>query len=367
MVGRVEFLVATRVVIGRPAVLPLGEPELLGGIAHAEGVEDAVVIDQAFERAGPVAGDPVDHIAAVGRSQRAGLVAVEEGVAFPGKGPALLQVFQRAVAPVLADRIGEGLAVAGRTVEIDHHHRIARPGIGRGVPAPGPGIAERALRPAMDDEGDRILPALDIAGRLDDIAVHRLAVPAGEAELLGLAEGLGVQRRVHIGDPARHFPPAEGLDEQLARPGQGVLGEDETRLGLLEGRDMARAGDRHDRAAGHIDRKQPRLTDVAGRGIESPPVARPLQGVGGPVPVRSNLTDLSGRHVPQEDGVFVGLEPGPRHGPIRHRPAVRREHRTCVPCVIGVGQVLEGPVAAQAIGPEQVEIGAPRLGPAGHA
>ena len=52
----------------------------------------------------------------------------------------------------------------------------------------------------------------------------------------------------HIGDAPRHLAAAEGLDEQLAGPGQAVLGEDETGRRLLEGRDMALARDRHDRS-----------------------------------------------------------------------------------------------------------------------
>src|SRR5690606_39883920 len=102
--------------------------------------------DQALPRLVPVAGDPVDHEAAVAGAERAGLVAVEEGVLPLRRGPALLQVFQRAVAPVAADRVGECLAVAGAAVEIDHHHRVALPGVGLRVPAVAPAVAEAALR-----------------------------------------------------------------------------------------------------------------------------------------------------------------------------------------------------------------------------
>src|SRR3546814_19392173 len=71
------------------------------------------MVDQALPRLVPDSGDPVHHVAAVAGAQRAGLVAVEERVLVLGGGPALLQVLQRAVAPVLADRVGEGLAVTG--------------------------------------------------------------------------------------------------------------------------------------------------------------------------------------------------------------------------------------------------------------
>ena len=79
---------------------------------------------------------------------------------------------------MLRNRIGEGLAVAGAAVEIDHHHRIALPGVGLRVPAVAPAIAEAALRPAMDQERDRILLARLVVPRLHHVAVHGLVVPA---------------------------------------------------------------------------------------------------------------------------------------------------------------------------------------------
>src|SRR5690606_27700329 len=81
VVDRVEALVAFRVVVRRATVLPLAEPQLLGGVAHDAVVEHAVVVDQALPRAGfgrvPVAGDPVHHVAAVAGTQRAGVGAIE--------------------------------------------------------------------------------------------------------------------------------------------------------------------------------------------------------------------------------------------------------------------------------------------------
>src|SRR3546814_16747709 len=83
--------------------------------------EHAVVVDQAFPRAGfgrmPVACQPVHHVAAVAGAECAGVGAVEEVVLLLRRGPALLQVLQRPVAPVLADRVGERLAVADRAVD----------------------------------------------------------------------------------------------------------------------------------------------------------------------------------------------------------------------------------------------------------
>src|SRR5688572_1063151 len=104
----------------------------------------------------PVAGDPVDHVAAVACAERAGIGAVEEGVSLLCRGPALLQVLQRLAAPVLADGVGKGLAVTGGAMEIDHHHGVALPRIGLWIPAIAPTVAEAALRAAVNQEGDRI-------------------------------------------------------------------------------------------------------------------------------------------------------------------------------------------------------------------
>src|SRR3546814_19427873 len=69
---------------------------------------------------------------------------------------AFLQVFKRFAAPVAGDRIGERLAVAGRTVKVDEHDRVTHAGVARRVPAVLEVIAHAALRAAMDDDRDRI-------------------------------------------------------------------------------------------------------------------------------------------------------------------------------------------------------------------
>uniref|UniRef100_A0A0N4Z1H5 LigA n=1 Tax=Parastrongyloides trichosuri TaxID=131310 RepID=A0A0N4Z1H5_PARTI len=348
VVGRVELLIALRVLPRRAALLPLGA------------VEHAVMVDQALERAVPVTGNPVDHEAAVAGTQRTGLVTVEEGILRLGEGPALLQVFQRAVAPVLADGVGELLTVAGRAVEIDHHHRIARARIGLGVPAVGPAVAERALRPAVDQEGDRVFLALDIVGGLDDVAVDRLVVPAGEAELFGLAEGLGRQLRVHVRQATRHLTAAIGLEEQVAGRGQGVDRHDEARGRLLEGADVAFACQRRHHPVARVDGEQASLTDIARRRIEGVPVLRPLQRIGRTVPVGRDLARLAGGDVAQEDRIFVGLEARTGHGAVGQGLAVGREDRAGVPGRVGVGQI--GQLAGRRDGDAvEVEVRAPGL------
>src|SRR5690606_30394924 len=121
-------------------------------------------------------------------AQRAGAVAVEEVVAVERRGPALLQVLQRLAAPVAADGVGEGLAIAGRAVEVDHDHRVALAGVGLRVPAVAPAVAEAALRAAVDQERHRVALAGLVVPGLDHVAVDRGAAGALEAELLEGAE-----------------------------------------------------------------------------------------------------------------------------------------------------------------------------------
>ena len=61
---------------------PLGEPQLFGVIIGHAFVEVAVVVDEAFKAVGPVAGDPIDHVAAVGGAEGADIVTIHPGVGF---------------------------------------------------------------------------------------------------------------------------------------------------------------------------------------------------------------------------------------------------------------------------------------------
>src|SRR3546814_16429586 len=92
-------------------------------MGHGVRVEHSVVLDQAFEAGGPLTLDPVHHIAAIGGAERAGVAGVELRILLPRRGEAKFQVLQRLAAPILVDAVGEGLAIAGRSVEIDGDDR----------------------------------------------------------------------------------------------------------------------------------------------------------------------------------------------------------------------------------------------------
>src|SRR5271157_4240745 len=98
---------------GEATVLPLGEPELLGRAVHADQVEDASVADQGLEPVSMPA-DPVHHEAAVRAASRRELGLVEERVLLKRAVETLHEVLVNLAGPVLADLVGELLAVAGR-------------------------------------------------------------------------------------------------------------------------------------------------------------------------------------------------------------------------------------------------------------
>src|SRR3546814_19496131 len=80
------------------------------------------------------------------------MVAVEPCITFGHRREPLWQVLKRPPAPIAANAVGEGLTIAGRAMEIDCDHGIARPCEHRRVPAIGPAVVARALRPAMQLE-----------------------------------------------------------------------------------------------------------------------------------------------------------------------------------------------------------------------
>src|SRR5690606_15907440 len=137
--------------------------------------------------------EPVDHVTAVRGTESGDPAAVEPRIAGQRSIEPFHQVLVRLAAPVAPDGIGERLAIAGRTVKVDEDHAVTGTGEHLRVPAVVEVIRHAALRAAVDDERDRDLlaPGADVAGRLDRVAVHRVAAGTLEGELLGGAPGDG--------------------------------------------------------------------------------------------------------------------------------------------------------------------------------
>ncbi len=121
-----HFSILGRVFVIGAAMLPLVEPQLLGLIGHGAGIEDAGVADEALEPVRPVARDPVHHVAAIGAAERAGIGGVDpRNFAAVAARPFFMS--SNGLPPQsLLIAVGEGLAVAGRPMEIDEHRRRTR-------------------------------------------------------------------------------------------------------------------------------------------------------------------------------------------------------------------------------------------------
>src|SRR5713101_410561 len=106
------FLVERAVGVWHAFEFPFVEPELFRGAPGRFGIEHAIVRHDALEAVG-VTEDPVSHVSAVARAQRALAVFINEGIMLLGILEALHQVFKRSTAPVAVDRINKLLPVAG--------------------------------------------------------------------------------------------------------------------------------------------------------------------------------------------------------------------------------------------------------------
>jgi hypothetical protein len=156
--------------------------------------------DDALEAVG-VAQHPVGHVAAVACAQRALARLVDEGIVLLGVVKALHQIGEGLAAPVAVDAVDDGLPVARRAAGIDHHHDVAVGGKQLGVPAIAPRVAPVALRPAVDEELERIFFGGIEAGRANEKAFELGTILGGEPEAFHLGQvELGEEGVVEVSD-----------------------------------------------------------------------------------------------------------------------------------------------------------------------
>src|SRR5579862_10022099 len=101
--------------------------------------------DDALEAIG-VAENPVGHVSAVARSQRAFAVFVDEWMMLLGVVETLHQIFEWSSAPVAVDGVDEFLSIAGRAVGVDHDDDVSVGGEQLGIPAVAPVVSPGAFR-----------------------------------------------------------------------------------------------------------------------------------------------------------------------------------------------------------------------------
>ena len=322
------------------------------------------MLDDALEAVGPLSLDPVHHIAAIAGAERASVLGIDIGILRRSGREAQLQIFQRLATPILVDRVSEGLAIAGRAMEIDDHRGIAMGGERLGIPAIGPAVIEAALRPAMHQEGDRQL-ALGSHG-LHDLSPDRVAIGALEAEALDRdIVHPGQLLRVDVGQAhrlafRRHLPEIGRRLDAVQRIDETAIGQrhDATGMALLgEARHLARCG---------IDPEHRIVEHVIG-GDQQPLAMRfPGDRSDRSIPALGQRARLAGGDVAQHQDQPIGFIAGPLHRGIGQPFAIGRHHRHRVGRIIGVGQVdrLGAAVGRHA---ENVEVGRQRLDPPGLA
>ena len=333
-VERRPLLPLVAVLVRRAAELPVGEPELLGGAAHAHRVEHPVVRDQALEPIG-VAGGPVDHVAAVARARgaHAGRVHVRQA---RDHIEALHEVLVGPVSPVLRHGVGERLAEARRAVAVHHHHHVAAGGEHLVIPARAPVVGPRGLGAAVEQVHHGVLLRRVETRRSEQPSEHRVAARAREAERLQRPHverrhpGVGVMRErpavhPHLG---RLRVALVQVDERLAvrrDPGARVHPRARDDRGAPEARD--------------VDAIDVDAAALLHRGVHALRVAAPGVGPHRQVPPGGRLDGgaTGARH--QHQPLAVRLEHGARHGEIGQPLAVRRIARRVVRPLVGDGDV----------------------------
>ena len=124
-------------------------------------------------------------------------------------------------------------------MKIDEHGSKALPGIGLRIPAVVEMVAKAALRPAMNQKRDRILPAFAEPGRFDHVAIHLRLAGAGKRELLIIPHFDVLQLR---GGKAGQLPGlgAAGIQrEKFSRRLQVVFGKNHGILTHCESTDIS--------------------------------------------------------------------------------------------------------------------------------
>ncbi|MCY1171564.1 hypothetical protein D9M73_116780 [compost metagenome] len=316
-------------------MFPFVEPKFFGFVRHGAGIEHAVMLHDALEAIGPIALDPVHHIAAIRGPQRARIVRVEPGK-LVGRGlePGF-QILQRPAAPIVADRIGEALPISGRAVEIDRDQAIARACEHRRIPAIRPAIVARPLRPAMHHERDRHLARA--ARGLHRIAPHRIVIGPGEAEPGDAGHfDIGQLGRVDRGQPHRALA-AQAV--KIVGRGQRIHRIHHPGRRRYDRRHAPRPGQPRDRAGHRRHRPDRRFLRILGGDEDRRAVGAPRDRRDRAVPAFGQRAHRAALQVAQHQHLPIGLIARPLHREPGEIFAVGRRGREIVRAVIGLGQI----------------------------
>src|SRR5437588_12698003 len=101
----------------------------------------------------------------------------------------LHKYFKRIADPDYDDRINELLTVASGPVKVNHHDHVCVGGEEFRIPAVAPVVSPSPLRPAVNEEFDRVLLVGIKVRWLDQEAFNLVAIGAGEPEGLERRHG----------------------------------------------------------------------------------------------------------------------------------------------------------------------------------
>ena len=317
------------------------------------------MVDDAFELIRPLPHEPVHHIAAIAGPQRAGIVRRDGGIELGGGGEAQFQIGERLAAPILVDRVREGLAISRAAVEIDSNGGQPVAGKDFRVPAEAPAIPETALRPAMDEISRRRAPGRPV--RLDHLPPDGVAIRTLEAEPLH-RDGIDLPEQIGVHRSQLPLVSAGQHAEQVVRGLDRILGIEHRAIGQRDGiadaAALREAGDgavQRDHEGGMIQRVLRGHDHVAA-------VRRPCDGGDRAVPSIGDRLRRAAAQIAQHQHQPVALITGPRHGGIGQPAAIGGRRGHGVGRLIGVGQIGQG--AAIGGGGINVRIGGARLHPA---
>ncbi len=200
-------------------------------------------------------------------------------------------------------------------------------------------VAHRALRATVDDEGHRIFHARHMIPRLDHVAMHGFAIPAGKTELLVLTQAyvgqrLLVERGQHafataIGPCRIHL---RGRGQRAAREHQGVAAK-------IEPFHHAHAGQTASLAAGDVDDVDRMVAGVVHCGIDALAIGRERDAMGREIPIRRDLARSTVGKLLFHQCEAIGLESGALHGQVIQGTAIGTEHRPGIPGWIVAGEI----------------------------
>ncbi len=313
-----------------PRLGAVAEAAAVGHVGGELGVQvvDPGVVDDGGEAVG-MAEQPGDQIPAVGAAGRRHPFFVD--VAAGGENvDGAHHVVERLVAMPADDRVGEGLAEAGRAVEVGLRHDVALGGEKLGVPAVVEVFERSAVRPAVQHHHQRPFLLGIEARREVHPHLHRVAAGAFVNDRLDLAGGDRREPLFIVEGQLLRLAPAGRHHEEVGRLVETVGLKNHRAARRLRRADVAAGRQQGRRAALDAHRIKVLAAPLLGGENHGLIVGQHLPGAGVAVPVGEQLADFAALPVVTHQVVFVGRPVGPQVAAEKQEAAVGRILRRAV-------------------------------------